>query len=277
MHVRTMAEHLNVLPLEEAGDRLLRGDLPARAACITFDDGYENNLTVAAPILERYGLPATVFVAVEPLRCGIMFNDLVIETLRHANGELDLEPEGLGCLRFANEQEKIASIPQLLTKLKYQNRERRWANAVSMYKRTTGQDLPRLMLSPERIGELCQHGIRVGAHTMTHPILANLDARASRSEIVESRKWLTDMVGEAPLAFAYPNGRPGIDYTADHVRMVRDAGYKVAVSTTWGCATRHSAVLELPRFTPWETEPTGYLRRLQKTLLRSWLPSSKGD
>jgi len=203
-----------------------------------------------------------------------MFNDLVIETLRHANGELDLEPEGLGRLRFANEQEKIAAIPEILGKLKYQDRQRRWEHSVSMYRRTAGQDLPRLMLSPERIGELCQHGIRVGAHTMTHPILAKLDARASRAEIFESREWLTDAAGEAPRAFAYPNGRPGIDYTADHVRMVRDAGYTVAVSTSWGCATRRSAVFELPRFTPWETEPASYLRRLQKTLVRSWLPRS---
>jgi peptidoglycan/xylan/chitin deacetylase (PgdA/CDA1 family) len=46
---------------------LLRGldapeTLPARAALITFDDGYRNNLTEALPVLERFGYPAVIFV-----------------------------------------------------------------------------------------------------------------------------------------------------------------------------------------------------------------------
>jgi peptidoglycan/xylan/chitin deacetylase (PgdA/CDA1 family) len=65
----------NVLPLQEAVDRLASGSLPPRAACITFDDGYANNRTVAAPILQARRMPATVFVATGFIGDGRMFND----------------------------------------------------------------------------------------------------------------------------------------------------------------------------------------------------------
>src|SRR5262245_25846032 len=71
-----------VLPLVEAVDALRNGRLPARAAAITFDDGYRNNLMLAKPVLKAMGLPATVFIAVDAVRSGIMWNDLIIEAVR---------------------------------------------------------------------------------------------------------------------------------------------------------------------------------------------------
>ena len=53
----------NVLPLDAAVASLKAGKLPARSACITFDDGYVDNHDVALPILLRHGLPATFFIA----------------------------------------------------------------------------------------------------------------------------------------------------------------------------------------------------------------------
>ena len=69
----------NVLPLTEAVDRLYRKSLPPRAACITFDDGYLNNLTYSVPTLVARGLPATIFVAAEFLCGGCMWTDILME------------------------------------------------------------------------------------------------------------------------------------------------------------------------------------------------------
>lgn len=69
----------NVLPLDEALARLASGTLPARAAVITFDDGYADNLLQAVPILKRHGLHATFFIATGFLDGGIMWNDRIIE------------------------------------------------------------------------------------------------------------------------------------------------------------------------------------------------------
>ena len=58
IHMNALADGFNVLPLREAVKRLKNGTLPSRAACITFDDGYANNATVALPILQERALPA---------------------------------------------------------------------------------------------------------------------------------------------------------------------------------------------------------------------------
>src|SRR5437773_7329055 len=64
------AEHLEVLRqqsrpmhLQQLVSRLRDGNLPRHAVAITFDDGYADNLLQAKPALERYDIPATVFVA----------------------------------------------------------------------------------------------------------------------------------------------------------------------------------------------------------------------
>ncbi|MDP1007558.1 polysaccharide deacetylase family protein, partial [Klebsiella pneumoniae] len=53
----------NVLPLDEAAQRLKDGSLPARAAALSFDDGYADNHDIALPLLQKHGLPCSFFIA----------------------------------------------------------------------------------------------------------------------------------------------------------------------------------------------------------------------
>ena len=93
-HIKT---RFAVLPLSDAVRRLYDGTLPAGALAITFDDGYADNLAVAAPILQRYGIPATVFISTGYLDGRCMWNDLVIEAFRSSKqAELDLTTLSLG-------------------------------------------------------------------------------------------------------------------------------------------------------------------------------------
>ena len=95
--MRWVKRTFNVIPLREGVAGLKAGRLPARALSITFDDGYANNESIAAPILARLGLHATFFIATGFLDGGRMFNDTIIETVRAARGtELDLQALGLG-------------------------------------------------------------------------------------------------------------------------------------------------------------------------------------
>ena len=79
--IRLLNRVFTVLPLSEAITRLTDGTLPARSACVTFDDGYENNYLLAVPILKRTNVPATIFVAGDAIDRGVMWNDLIIETI----------------------------------------------------------------------------------------------------------------------------------------------------------------------------------------------------
>jgi hypothetical protein len=62
--------------------------------------------------------------------------------------------------------------------------------------------------------------------------------------------------------FAYPNGRPDVDYDQRHVAMVRRLGFRGAVTTAPGVATAGVDPFELPRFTPWDCTPARWSARL---------------
>jgi 2-methylisocitrate lyase-like PEP mutase family enzyme len=62
--------------------------------------------------------------------------------------------------------------------------------------------------------------------------------------------------------FAYPNGRPGRDYAPEHAKLVRELGFKAAVSTSWGAARSGHDLYQLPRFTPWDKTPLRFVLRL---------------
>ena len=258
--------YCRVLPLPEAVRRLREGTLPPRAACITFDDGYENNLTVALPILEARGMTATIFVAVGAIEQGIMWNDLIIESFRstgaaEAFAHFGLEPDQANALAPA------AAVLRVLEQQKYGSLEQRWQNAQDFHRRTATA-LPRLMLTAEQIAQIAQRGHDVGAHTIRHPILKQLAASAAREEIAGSYAWVAAAAGRTPCSFAYPNGRPERDYDATHVAMAREAGFELAVSTRWGCATRRSDPYQLPRCAPWDVLSRLYPLKLAHRYLR---------
>jgi peptidoglycan/xylan/chitin deacetylase (PgdA/CDA1 family) len=267
-------EHLHVLPLPEAIERLHRGDLPTRAACITFDDGYRNNFEIAAPLLEQRSMSATFFIATGAIEARAMWNDLVISAVRATRTELDLRDIGLDVYRCSSYDERAGAIDSILDAMKYRALHQRMEEAEAIYSRTVGAGVPSLMMSPEMIRELATRGHDVGAHTVSHPILANLADHDARREIVDSRDWVANVTGVAPVSFAYPNGRPGRDFRAEHRALVQQAGFRCAVSTEWGCATRRSDAYAVPRMTPWETTRRGFASRLAKTYVRSYQANS---
>ena len=108
------------------------------------------------------------------------------------------------------------------------------------------------MLSRAQIRELRRAGMGIGAHTVTHPILAKSADTVARREIAESRDFLAGVIGEPIGLFAYPNGRIDSDYTTSHAAMVKALGFDAAFATNWGVCTRASDIYQLPRFTPWD-------------------------
>jgi peptidoglycan/xylan/chitin deacetylase (PgdA/CDA1 family) len=254
-----------VLPLREATARLRNGTLPVRAACITFDDGYADNVTVAMPCLRRRGLPAVFFLATSFIDGGRMWNDSLIETVRRVRGDtLDARSLGLGMLLLSSIDLRRQAISNLLAAIKYLPSEQRQARVEELAAQACG-DLPSdLMMTREQVRGLQASGMEVGAHTITHPILATLDLQRARREIGDCKNELEAIIGTRVSLFAYPNGKPGRDYRAEHVDMVKRLGFEAAVSTAWGVAHAASDPFQLPRFTPWDRTPGRFLLRLMR-------------
>ena len=255
------------LPLAEAVQRLQDGSLPARAACITFDDGYADNAQVALPLLQRHGLHATFFIATGYLDGGQMWNDTVIEAVRQAPAHvLDLRELGLDCLPVANLAQRQAAIATLLGQLKYLPFDRRQQLAMQIRRQAGATAGAPAMLSTAQLRQLQAAGMELGAHTVSHPILSTLPEREARLDIANGKHQLESLIQAPVTLFAYPNGKAGRDYGASHVAMVHSLGFKAAVATDWGVA-RPSAgldLLQLPRFTPWDRGRLAFLWRLQQ-------------
>jgi len=256
-----------VLPLAEAVRRLRAGQLPPRAACITFDDGYANNCEVALPILKSRAMPATVFVAPGFLCGGRMFNDTVIEALRRASGELDLTREGFGRHALPDDAARVRAIASMLPVLKYLPQADRVRRATAIAERV-GAELPDdLMMTEDQVRHLHREGVGIGAHTVNHPILANVDESTARREIEQSRGRLEEMIGAPVTTFAYPNGGPARDYTARDVALAREAGFELAVSTAWGAATAAADPFQIPRIAPWDRTALRFGMRMVRAQL----------
>jgi len=257
----------NVLPLDQAARRLASGTLPPRSAAITFDDGYADNYTQALPILHRHGLCATFFIATGYLDGGCMWNDRIINAIRRSQlPQLDLRHLGLGCHALASAAAKRLAIDVLLSRTKYLSSDKRLEQVEHIAQAAAVDEAFQPMMTSTQARELHRAGMQIGAHTVSHPILAKLEIDPARDEIARSKIELEQLIGEEISAFAYPNGKPGDDYRPEHADLVRQAGFTCAVSTAWGAAQTGDDLFQLPRFTPWGRSRLPFALQLIKNL-----------
>jgi len=263
-----------VLPLEKAVDLMRAGNLPERAVCITFDDGYADNHDLAMPILRAYDLPATFFIATGYLDGGRMWNDSVIEAIRRCSlAELNLDDlaGGVNLGRFAlgQAQQRREVIDQVLRQIKYLPPDQRLRLTENIAERAQVQLPTDLMMNANQVKAMRAAGMQIGAHTATHPILARLDTDAARQEILQSKLYLEALLQERIELFAYPNGQPEKDYSPETAAVVKSLGFKAAVSTSWGAAdSRDFDLMQLPRFTPWDRSEWRFMIRMWRNAYR---------
>lgn len=264
---------LNVLPLDEAVRHLKAGTLPARAAAITFDDGYADNHDHALPILQRYGLSATFFIATGFIGGGVMFNDRVIHALRHTVHD-HLEFHGVAPLEgmrleLRTPEQRRTAIGRVLQAVKYLPLPERDAAVVQVQRVAGTADPGSEMMNWSQVRALRDAGMQIGAHTMTHPILARLDPVEAREEISKGRRDLQEQLQQSVTLFAYPNGKPDVDYSEQTVALAREVGFDAAVTTASGAASRSTDPYQIPRFTPWNLQALRFELSLARNLHQS--------
>ena len=266
--MQLIARYFTPLSLSSAVDRLADGTLPSRAICVTFDDGYRDNAEVAYPILKRWGIPATFFVASGFLDGGRMWNDTVIETLReYKNSELNLTDIGLETFDSASEQQKEKAAQMIIQQIKHcaQNERDQKVNFIASHAKSLPNNL---MMDSEQVKNLSNYGVSIGGHTVTHPILATLTSDKAEEEVLIGKQTLEGIV-QAPVSlFAYPNGKLGKDYLPEHTEIIKKLGFKAAVSTQWGVSNNKSDIYQLNRFTPWDKSNNKFMARLVKNLMQ---------
>ena len=258
--MQLLRDYFTPLSLDQALHHLKHNTLPANAVCVTFDDGYLNNLTVAQPILAKYGIPATVYVATGFSAGTNMWNDRLIHLFADPERQqLQLDTERV---QLGDCQSRRSQAQQWLKKLKYLPLAQRLERIDSFYQQNNASEQAALMMTPEQIKQLSERGITIGAHTVNHPILKVMYAEQQQLEISASKQHLESWLGKPVRHFAYPNGVEGVDFDDITLKLVQEAGFSSAVITNWGISTSVTSLFKLKRFTPWDKVPLNFHLRL---------------
>lgn len=111
----------------------------------------------------------------------------------------------------------------------------------------------------ETIHRLKKEGVTFGSHTRTHPFLSRLSPEAAIDEIYNSKLQLEEQLQLQVDFFCYPYG----DYNAQTTEAVKQAGYKLAVTTKRGLVHKKDNIFEVRRsFIRRHTNPLLFLCRL---------------
>ncbi len=234
--IRFVASTCHVMQADDFVAGLNAGRLPARACLITFDDGFADNVEVALPVLECYGLPATFFIASGYVASGRSYEaDAVHDVLRVAPPQprvaLDFRPWGGPAVELAYaDDDRRAGYFEIVRIFKDRIRHADRPAVVEYLAERLGVDPGTIeypaMMTPAQVRSLSDAGMTIGSHTEWHASLEAEGVEEYARQLRASRETLQEMTGRPVRYFSYPFGDPG--YCVPAASLVREAGYEAA-------------------------------------------------
>ena len=252
-HLDAIGERYTVVSMERIVRWIEGGDtLPPHAMAITFDDAYANLLQRAVPELIRRGWPATIYttsVAFEhrggllwfdEVECRMLGTGPLPRRLSLAGRVFELPPGATG---------SVASgvITRAMKKMSHAERERVIAAVADAFPEAPGARDRYRLLDRDELRALSSSGIEIGGHTMSHPILRHEDLDTRRQAIASNFEAIREITGVAPVTFAYPDGRAE-DVSPETVSILRESGFRAAVTAEAGIVRRTGNPFAVPRF-----------------------------
>lgn len=215
--MRFLAEKRKVASLSQlVGDGEQVGSFPNGSVVITFDDGYLDTLTVAAPILARYRLPATLYLPTGYISRGEnQWIDRLFGMFRARTRHRLVLPSSAGEEFELHSPRQIraayhSAASRLLTATPDARRDL-LDNIESQLKPHTQP--PRLTMNWDEVRRLLQDypGFEIGAHTCEHVDLSTHGGRLARQEIEASIADIERELCFRPVHFAFPYDRSPAD------------------------------------------------------------------
>ena len=241
-----------VISLDEATRRLPRGEIRNGEVVITLDDGWASNLSIGAPILERYGYPACIYISTEHLEAGTEAFNVALAYLIRRSGRRVLTLEGLHPLidgTYDIHTDPDAAILDLILRAErvfpLAERQRLLHPIAS----ALGTDLDKVLsngrfclLAREQIRDAYRRGLDIQLHSHTHH-LPDTDFDAAARDTNTNRRWILELTGAEPRHFCYPSG----DYAAQHPEWLRELGIASATTCNPGLNDASTPLLLLNR------------------------------
>jgi peptidoglycan/xylan/chitin deacetylase (PgdA/CDA1 family) len=245
-----LLKHYRIVSLEEVCKELRDPQRTEPGVAITFDDGYRSAYTVAFPILQKYRLPATIFVTLECVETGqVAWYDRVFLAMAVApRGELKLDLEGPWRFQLHSQEDRLRAALEAVALLRTLPNSRR-RDCCALLEERIGIPLSPLwsrVLNWEQIHTMDRAGITFGSHTLTHPVVSKLTPAELERELVGSKRLLEKKLGSPALDFAFPFGKAS-DYGAAAIEQLHRCGYRSAATTVPGVNTSRVNPFELHR------------------------------
>jgi peptidoglycan/xylan/chitin deacetylase (PgdA/CDA1 family) len=256
-HMEALRRRARPARLLEQAEALCDGGPPMGSVAVTFDDGYAETLDRALPVLERHGIPATVFVTTGDAGDPRPFWwDELARRLLDDDGWRAWEEDATAA------QSRFRALWERLRDLEPEER-RRELDALGGREPDGSTDR---CVSAGEIRLLARHPlVDLGAHTVTHPRLSRLPEAEQSHEIRSCKSQLEEIAGRPVRAFAYPFGGRD-DYTEATRRLVGEAGFRVACSNVAGIVDRGSDLFQLPRMLVGDWDGAEFAARLSRWL-----------
>jgi peptidoglycan/xylan/chitin deacetylase (PgdA/CDA1 family) len=251
-HMEILARHFSPVAIDEVTQFAKSSrELPRRAVAVTFDDGFADNYEVALPILNRYGIPAAFYIMVDavangvlPWYCRLRF---AFNTTNKCEWQ-DLERNRTYSL-ISPQERRVALTAAWETGARatgavQQNFVDGVEESLEVEPASPGHGS---MLNWEQVRSLRKLGHTIGAHTLSHPNVAQVSQSEARFEILESKKRLEAELGEPIEHFSYPHPALNPQWSEQTLQITREAGFQSAVLTTRGPVRAGDEPLALKR------------------------------
>ncbi len=248
-----ISKHYDCVALPDAVERLAEGTLSNRTIVVTFDDGYHDNLVHALPVLERYGVPATIFVTTGFIdgTCVPWWYELDAILRKLDAAEISWKGR-LFSWKLETPAQTFSAFSELYILFKEMSPDDQNAFMEKLRNLCPSTSTSESMfLSWDELIELSSHPlITIGAHTKNHPVLSCLTAQGVWAELAGGKEILERRLGHSVDHLAYPFGG---DTQVCHreFEVAREVGFRSAFTTRFGhLHAKHRKFLHsLPRIT----------------------------
>nr|HPM03821.1 polysaccharide deacetylase family protein [Candidatus Cloacimonadota bacterium] len=224
---------------------------------LTFDDGYLDNLTNALPVLEKYKIPATIFITTNFIGQEIEFwwdeIEKIFLEMKQIPSSLSVSDDSGKTWDWTlrSNQDRIKAwedIQQMLRNMKYEeiysflkNLSENWLGIPYKCRKT------HKILNKDQLVQLSKSNfIEIGSHTLTHSKLSQLNYNEQFNEINESKKIIESIIQKKVNFISYPYGNHA-DFNEDSMIISQQSEYLAGISNIQGIITNNNNLYSLPR------------------------------